>query len=40
MLKENETLEFRKTLAQLKEGVISLSAMLNKQHKGELYFGN
>lgn len=39
MLKENETLELKKTLTQLKEGVISLSAMLNKQHKGELYFG-
>ena len=38
-MKENETLELKKSLAQLKEGVISLSAMLNKHHKGELYFG-
>lgn len=38
-MKETETLELKKSLAQLKEGVISLSAMLNKHNKGELYFG-
>ena len=36
---ENETIELKKSLAQLKEGVISLSAMLNKHNKGVLYFG-
>ena len=39
MLKECETVELKKSLAQLKEGVISLSAMLNKTSKGEVYFG-
>ena len=39
MKKETEFLELRKSLSQLKEGVISLSAMLNKHQKGELYFG-
>ena len=28
--KENEKLEFKKTTAELKEGVISMTAMLNK----------
>ena len=39
MIKENETIELKKSLAQLKEGVISLSAMLNKSNKGDVYFG-
>lgn len=39
MLKETETIELKRSLAQLKEGVISLGAMLNKHHKGEVYFG-
>lgn len=39
MKKESEILELKKSLAQLKEGVISLSAMLNKRNRGELYFG-
>lgn len=39
MEKENETLEFKRSLRQLKEGVISLSAMLNKHGEGTLYFG-
>lgn len=39
MKDENDTLEYKKSLAQLKEGVISLSSMLNKKHHGELYFG-
>lgn len=38
-MKETETLELKKSLAQLKEGVISLSSMLNKHHKGTVIFG-
>lgn len=37
--KESEVLEFRKSISQLKEGIIGLSSMLNKHHKGELLFG-
>lgn len=37
--KENEFTEFKATTAELKEGVKSLSSMLNKRHKGFLYFG-
>lgn len=36
---ENETLEFKKSISELKEGVISLSSMLNKSGYGILYFG-
>lgn len=39
MYKENETVELKKSLSQLKEGIISLSSMLNKQNYGTLYFG-
>ncbi|HBD06472.1 MAG TPA: ATPase, partial [Firmicutes bacterium] len=39
MKKESETLELKKSLAQLKEGIISLSSMLNKHHKGCVIFG-
>ena len=39
MKDENTKIEYKKSLAQLKEGVISLSSMLNKEHKCELYFG-
>ena len=39
MYKENETIELKKSLSQLKEGVISLSSMLNKSNKGIVYFG-
>ncbi len=39
MYKEDERIELKKSLAQLKEGIISLSAMLNKNYCGELYFG-
>lgn len=39
MIKENETIELRKSLTLLKEGIISLSAMLNKSNKGDVYFG-
>ena len=37
--KENEKLEFKKTTSELKEGVISMAAILNKHGGGELYFG-
>ena len=36
---ENEKLEFKKTTAEDKEGVISMAAILNKHGGGELYFG-
>ena len=37
--KENEKLEFKKTTAELKEGIISMVAILNKHGSGEMYFG-
>ena len=37
--KENETVEFKKTTSEIKEGVISLSSMLNKIGACKLYFG-
>ena len=37
--RETETLEFKKSTGELKEGVISIGAILNKHQKGELYFG-
>lgn len=39
MYKESEVLELKKSLSQLKVGVISLSSMLNKSNKGVVYFG-
>lgn len=39
MFKENETIESRSSLFQLHEGIISLSAMLNKSNEGVVYFG-
>ncbi len=36
---ESETVEFKKSTSELKEGIISISAILNKQGAGELYFG-
>jgi ATP-dependent DNA helicase RecG len=36
---ENEKLEFKKSTAELREGVISMTAILNKHGGGELYFG-
>ena len=39
MMKENEVVELKKSLTQLKEGIISLSSMLNKNNHGEVYFG-
>jgi hypothetical protein len=37
--KENEQQEFKLGLAQLDKGLKSLSAMLNRQQKGTVYFG-
>ena len=36
---ETETLKLKKSLAELKEGLISMSAILNKHGAGELWFG-
>lgn len=36
---ETENQEFKKTLAELDKGILSLSAMLNKTGKGKVYFG-
>jgi ATP-dependent DNA helicase RecG len=38
-LKESETVELKKSSAELNDAVISISAILNKHHKGVLYFG-
>ena len=37
--RETESIEFKKTLSELKEGVISLTSMLNKGGVAHLYFG-
>lgn len=39
LLQECETVELKKSLAELKEGLISITAMLNKHGAGELWFG-
>ena len=36
---ESETVEFKKSTGELKEGIISISSMLNKNDKAILYFG-
>lgn len=36
---ETETIEFKKTTGELKEGIVSISSMLNKHGYGTLYFG-
>lgn len=36
---ESETVELKKSLAELKQGLISLAAMLNKHGQAELWFG-
>ena len=36
---ETETIEYKKTTGELREGVISIVAILNKHNGGELYFG-
>ncbi len=38
-IKENETVELKRSLAELKEGLISLVAILNKHGAGDLWFG-
>ena len=35
---ETELVEFKKTTGELKEGLISIASMLNKNGKGTLYF--
>lgn len=37
--KETEWIEFKKSTSETKEGLISISGILNKHGKGELYFG-
>ncbi|MGN1044500.1 MAG: RNA-binding domain-containing protein [Candidatus Methanomethylophilaceae archaeon] len=37
--KESEKLEFKKSTAELEEGIVSLTAMLNKSGSGEVLFG-
>jgi len=39
MLQESETIEFKKSLAELGEGLNSLTSILNKHGAGELWFG-
>ena len=36
---ETETVEFKKSTAELKEGCISIASMLNKHGVGTVYFG-
>ncbi|MBQ7147035.1 MAG: ATP-binding protein [Lachnospiraceae bacterium] len=36
---ETETMEFKKTTAELNEACISIGAILNKHGVGTLYFG-
>ena len=38
-MKESETIEFKKSLAELGEGLNSMAAILNKHAAGELWFG-
>ena len=38
-LRESETVELKKSLAELKQGIISIVAILNKRDGGELWFG-
>jgi ATP-dependent DNA helicase RecG len=38
-LKENETVELKKSLAELKQGLVSMVAILNKHQAGTLWFG-
>lgn len=39
VMQETEIRELKKGLAELKDGLISLAAMLNKHRHGELWFG-
>ena len=38
-MKESEALELKTSTAELKEAIVSISPILNKHQKGELYFG-
>ena len=38
-LKESETVELKKSLAEIKQGLISMAAILNKHQAGTLWFG-
>ncbi len=38
-LKENETIELKKSTSELKEAIVSIAAILNKHQTRELYFG-
>jgi ATP-dependent DNA helicase RecG len=38
-MKESETIEFKKSVAELNDALKSISAILNKHQKDELYFG-
>jgi ATP-dependent DNA helicase RecG len=38
-INESETVEFKKSTGEHNEAIISISAILNKHQKGELYFG-
>jgi len=39
MRQESETLEYKRSTSELKEGAISVASILNKHQKGDLYFG-
>lgn len=39
MHKESETIELKKSTAELKSGVVSIASILNKHGRGTLYFG-
>jgi ATP-dependent DNA helicase RecG len=38
-MKESETIELKRSTSELKEAIISISSILNKHGKGEIYFG-
>ena len=38
-IEESETVELKKSTSELKEGIISISSILNKHKAGKLYFG-
>src|SRR3989338_2880892 len=38
-LVESETIDLKKSTSELKEGIISIAAILNKHKQGKLYFG-
>ena len=39
LLQESETVELKKSLAELKQGLVSMAAILNKHQAGTLWFG-